>query len=79
LFKKIKIHAFKVSEKLLILLISQKIENIIMKNILDASFLIHQMIFQNLSQEIKKKASDEMHVLFEIIISRLEKKLLNDL
>ena len=48
LFKKIKAYAFKVSEKLLILLMNQKVESIIVKNIFDILFLIHQMIFQNL-------------------------------
>ena len=41
LFKKIKAHALEASKKLLILLMSQKVENIIVKNILDALFLIH--------------------------------------
>ncbi len=41
LFKEIKTHAVKASEKLLVLLMSQKIENIMIKNILDALSLIH--------------------------------------
>ena len=79
LFKKIKACALEASEKFLILLMSQKIENIIMKNIFNILFLIHQIIFQNLSQEIKKKTNDEIHMSFRIIISRCKKKLLNDL
>ena len=49
LFKKIKIHAFETLKRFLILLMNQKVENIIIKNIFDALFLIHQIIFQNLS------------------------------
>ena len=41
LFKKIKACALKASKKLLILLMNQKVENIIMKNILDTLLLIH--------------------------------------
>ena len=37
------------------------------------------MIFQNLSQEIEKEASEKVHVLFRTIISRHKKKLLNKL
>ena len=40
------------------LLMNQKVKNIIIKNIFDILFLIHQMIFQNLSQEIEKKANE---------------------
>ena len=79
LFKKIKAHALEASEKLLTLLMSQKVEDIIIKNILDALLLVHQMIFQNLSQEVEKKTSDEVHVSFKAVIPRREEKLLNDL
>ena len=41
LFKKIKTCALEASEKFLILLMSQKIENITVKNILDALFLVY--------------------------------------
>ena len=41
LFKKIKTHVFEALKKLLILLMNQKIENIIIKNILDILFLVH--------------------------------------
>ena len=58
---------------------SQKIESITIKNILDTLFLIHQMIFQNLSQKIEKEANEKMHVSSETVISRQEKKLLNKL
>jgi len=58
---------------------NQKIRSITVKNILDTSLLVHQMIFQNLSQEIEKEASDEVHVSSETVISRYEKELLNEL
>ena len=70
LFKKIKAHALKALKKLLILLMSQKVENIIIKNILNISFLIHQIIFQNLFQEIEKKVNEKMHVSFKTVISK---------
>ena len=79
LFKKIKAHALEASEKLLILLMSQKVENITVKNILDALFLIHWMIFQNLFQEIEKEINKKIYVSSEIMISRQEKKFLNEL
>ena len=37
------------------------------------------MIFQNLSQEIEEEASNEIHVSSEAVISKCEKKLLNEL
>ena len=37
------------------------------------------MIFQNLSQEIEKEANEKVHMLSKAVISRQEKKLLNEL
>ena len=79
LFKKIKACALEALKKLLTLLMSQKVENITVKNILDASLLVHWMIFQNLSWEIKKEANEKMHVLFKAVISRWENEFLNEL
>ena len=37
------------------------------------------MIFQNLSRKTEKEINDEVHILFEVVISRCEKELLNKL
>ncbi len=58
---------------------SQKVEDIIIKNILDILFLVHWMIFQNLSRKTEKEASNEVHMLFKIVIFRYEKESLNKL
>ncbi len=84
LFKEIKAHAVEASEKLLVLLMSQKIESITVKNILDASSLVHQMIFQNLPRELEEEAvvsekNEKVQVLSEALIPKHEKEILNKL
>ena len=37
------------------------------------------MIFQNLFQEIEKKANEKVHVSFKTVISKQEKEFLNEL
>ncbi len=58
LFKELKSKLFKASERILILLMNQKVHDIIMKNLLESLLIVHKMIFQNLSSEINEKESE---------------------
>ena len=58
LFKKLKTKFFEISERILTLLMNQKVHDIIMKNLLKFLLTVHKMIFQNLLAEMTEKESE---------------------
>ena len=74
LFKKLKIKLFEAFERILTLLINQKICDI-MKNLLKFSLTVHKMMFQNLSikitEEKLKTKKNKIIIILKKIINKL--------
>ncbi len=71
MFKELKSKLFEASERILMLLMNQKIYDIIMKNLLKSLLIIYKMMFQNLLLKMNEEESETEKNKIIIILKKV--------